>query len=344
LFLFRLPAKARVAVPALLIAAASVVIGLAWIGWRPLENLQQQIAMAPAATTTGVESEREDSSAAPMDAAPQSEPAPSGSLDVAAGTLDDLAATPTPAPNSAEFDNAGAAPHQPMPDDSPAPAAAPAGPAAPAAPGIPSSRALSRPSATRSDSIAPTPDNENGSPVDKDLSKDKQDAAAGALALDAKKAKFGTDKAVRMRRDAPGEVESAPRVANLAAPSASESAGGARGGAGKPGGSAGKGQTAGSGGGRPAAQAFNMPREADELRKYADNRTAEGKLRENADAGQGAPASLYFNPQLITDERGEATIEFVMPAVESEYRLLIDAIAGGRIGSVQQVIRCQSDE
>jgi len=65
------------------------------------------------------------------------------------------------------------------------------------------------------------------------------------------------------------------------------------------------------------------------------------RLADDAAARPGAeqvPASLYFNPHLITDADGRATIEFQMPPVASEYRLLIDALGKGRIGSRQQVI------
>jgi len=53
-----------------------------------------------------------------------------------------------------------------------------------------------------------------------------------------------------------------------------------------------------------------------------------------------SPAALYFNPQLVTDSRGQAMIRFVMPQVDSEYRLLIDALGDGRIGSRQQILIC----
>jgi hypothetical protein len=61
-------------------------------------------------------------------------------------------------------------------------------------------------------------------------------------------------------------------------------------------------------------------------------------------AASAAPASIYFNPRLIADDNGRATIEFTMPLVESEYRLLIDALGNGRIGSLQQVIECKKQE
>lgn len=55
-----------------------------------------------------------------------------------------------------------------------------------------------------------------------------------------------------------------------------------------------------------------------------------------------APASLLFLPALQTDSEGRATITFELPPVDSEYRILIDAIGHGRIGSRQEVIRVQS--
>jgi hypothetical protein len=56
-----------------------------------------------------------------------------------------------------------------------------------------------------------------------------------------------------------------------------------------------------------------------------------------------APASLYFQPHLVADENGFATIEFMLPAVESEYRLLIDAVGSGRIGSAEALIVGQEE-
>jgi len=59
-----------------------------------------------------------------------------------------------------------------------------------------------------------------------------------------------------------------------------------------------------------------------------------------AAAPPAAPAALYFNPQLLTDKEGRATIEFTMPKTPAEYRLLIDALGQGRIGSQQMTIVC----
>lgn len=54
-----------------------------------------------------------------------------------------------------------------------------------------------------------------------------------------------------------------------------------------------------------------------------------------------APASLYFEPRLVTDPNGVATVEFQMPQVEGDYRVLIDAFGYGRIGSAQLSISCR---
>jgi uncharacterized protein YfaS (alpha-2-macroglobulin family) len=44
----------------------------------------------------------------------------------------------------------------------------------------------------------------------------------------------------------------------------------------------------------------------------------------------------------MTDAEGRATVHFVMPQIASEYRLLIDALGQGRIGSRQQRLICGS--
>ena len=55
-----------------------------------------------------------------------------------------------------------------------------------------------------------------------------------------------------------------------------------------------------------------------------------------------APASLYFNPQLLADDQGHAVIEFQMPAVPSAYRVLIDAYGNGRVGGMQTIVECRA--
>jgi hypothetical protein len=54
-------------------------------------------------------------------------------------------------------------------------------------------------------------------------------------------------------------------------------------------------------------------------------------------------ASLYFNTNLQTNDQGLATIEFTMPPANSQYRLLIDALGNGRIGSRQDLITIQAE-
>jgi hypothetical protein len=54
-----------------------------------------------------------------------------------------------------------------------------------------------------------------------------------------------------------------------------------------------------------------------------------------------APVTLYFNPRLETDADGYATIELQMPNTEADYRILIDAIGHGRIGSAEMLIMCR---
>jgi hypothetical protein len=43
----------------------------------------------------------------------------------------------------------------------------------------------------------------------------------------------------------------------------------------------------------------------------------------------------------VTDAGGQANVRFVMPPVQSQYRLLIDALGQGRIGSRQEILNCE---
>jgi hypothetical protein len=91
--------------------------------------------------------------------------------------------------------------------------------------------------------------------------------------------------------------------------------------------------------------------EGDENREKADPSATKpsrpsvellGAVEDRFGRGNGAPAAIYFNPRLIANENGRATIEFTLPRVESEYRLLIDALGNGRIGSLQQRIEVKA--
>ena len=65
---------------------------------------------------------------------------------------------------------------------------------------------------------------------------------------------------------------------------------------------------------------------------------ADAENRSKGSEGPSAPAVLYANPQLVTDASGRVTIEFTMPPGETAYRLLVDALGKGRIGSKQETI------
>jgi hypothetical protein len=97
----------------------------------------------------------------------------------------------------------------------------------------------------------------------------------------------------------------------------------------------------------PGLQPANKPLEkslAGDLPTLTSPANASPPIVDGAAEAKGklaaAPASLLFNPELTTDAQGRVTIRFVMPQVDSEYRLLIDALGQGRIGSRQAVITC----
>jgi hypothetical protein len=56
-----------------------------------------------------------------------------------------------------------------------------------------------------------------------------------------------------------------------------------------------------------------------------------------ADDGS-SPPTLYWNPLLLTDENGRATLAIPRPKGNQSYRLIIDAHGNGRIGSMERVI------
>lgn len=73
-------------------------------------------------------------------------------------------------------------------------------------------------------------------------------------------------------------------------------------------------------------------------------RQAERALRERPAGATGkaaAPDSIYWRPLKPTASDGSFTIEFTMPAVESEYRMLLDAVGDGRMGGQQQLLICR---
>jgi uncharacterized protein YfaS (alpha-2-macroglobulin family) len=92
-----------------------------------------------------------------------------------------------------------------------------------------------------------------------------------------------------------------------------------------------------------AKQASNANEQEKLAEKKADEKNPEEKnLAKDKDAAAdcppAAPPSLYFNPNLQTDANGAAIVRFSMPAGATEYRILIDALGQGRIGSRQELI------
>ncbi len=90
-----------------------------------------------------------------------------------------------------------------------------------------------------------------------------------------------------------------------------------------------------------AAPATAAPADAKDADAAAGGKLTSEKLVEG-ETPPTAPASLYFNPRLATDEQGFVTITFQMPAVESDYRVLVDALGDGRIGSRELRIQCRT--
>jgi hypothetical protein len=76
---------------------------------------------------------------------------------------------------------------------------------------------------------------------------------------------------------------------------------------------------------------------ADDRAKAA---ATEKKEPANERTATTTPPSLYFEPNLTTDDKGNATVHFKMPSIPCEYRLLIDALGNGRIGSRQELLTC----
>ena len=101
---------------------------------------------------------------------------------------------------------------------------------------------------------------------------------------------------------------------------------------------------AGAGGPVAGGMAASKPSGGEKPKEASADKLAEKKLEDKDNSPRPAsatPPSLYFNPNLETDANGVATVRFAMPAGPSEYRLLIDALGQGRIGSRQELIVAQ---
>ncbi|WP_425618785.1 hypothetical protein NA78x_002501 [Anatilimnocola sp. NA78] len=84
----------------------------------------------------------------------------------------------------------------------------------------------------------------------------------------------------------------------------------------------------------PMAKAANAPLAA---ASPIDGRALAGQPADET----SLPSSLFWRPLSATEPDGTVTIEFTMPAVASEYRLLIDAIGAGRLGGEQRLLICR---
>jgi hypothetical protein len=83
-----------------------------------------------------------------------------------------------------------------------------------------------------------------------------------------------------------------------------------------------------------AALAANSP----QAKKIAEE--LEREVVAASDDG-AAPDSLFWRPLSAVGDDGLLTIEFTMPAVAADYRLLLDAISPGRMGGEQQLLICR---
>ncbi len=287
LALLRLSIGWRAMTPGFVVAVASLLLGLGWIGWFPERRMADGVAMSPAGPTTPAGS------------------AVAGSPGAAVEKQLDAA---KPGPSVRERDETSQAPAEAASALASSPAPASAGASRPTAPLAESSTSAKQEAAggeMRSAVVAISPVTprfeQAGGPIVTMQVRGGQQARAFNLAKDS-------------------ETESVNRrVVGVA------------------------GGGAGFSGGRPAA---GPPAGAvtDQLKQKSDgNEMKKEQLAELAAAkpqSAAAPAALYFNPQLMTDSGGKATIQFTMPQADAEYRVLIDALGQGRIGSQQQTIVC----
>jgi hypothetical protein len=286
LLVLRLSVGWRAMAPGFVVAIASVLIGLGWIGWWPADRFEDDVAMATATHGEPAASVLADNSAATeakqLDGAPL-EPSTrerDEKTRTAAEVAPALASTPTPTPAAA-----------------PRPTAPIAGPQVPA---------MRERIAAKSQSAAAIP------PVAQKFEQTRVPIVTLQVP--------GGQQARAFNLEKDSEVESVNRRAA-----------GVAGGLGSfGGGRAIAGPSAGV-----AAEQLKRKSDTDDARK---ERLAEGAAAKPQSAA--APSSLYFNPQLMTDSDGKATIQFTMPQADSEYRVLVDALGQGRIGSQQQTIIC----
>jgi hypothetical protein len=296
LIVLRLSVGWRVMAPGLVVATASVLIGLGWVGWMPEGRTWGGVAMAPAAPAASAVTDHQ------------------AAADVK--RLDEAA----PELSARDRDEKGRVPTESAPAAAPQAAAAPAG-AAPAlaSSSAPVAAAAATPSDPAGQPAAPLPQQSirpeaRGAATPPQLAQSYERGGGPTVTLQVR----GGQQARSLRLAKDSEAESVNRRL-------SGEAGG----------------IAGAAGGRPPAAPPAVVSE--QVKQKTDAAEDKKELLAERAAGKPqatAPSSLYFNPQLMTNSDGKATIQFTMPESEAEYRLLVDALGQGRIGSQQQTIIC----
>jgi hypothetical protein len=319
LFLVRVPVRVGGGTLAIVAAAASLMVGLFWTGGqRPDQTIAMATGEAPQATPKSAALPPQantyyDNRGTALDADPaalpeavvaESAPAPSEeppTLRAPAGRLDAPATAPPAGPDATDVkENVAEGAKRPM--------GKAAGDVAADESGLKSVTAAVTPAKEKADAAAaaegartqPAPGRASG-----------LGGGAGGFGSSAprggKSARFAETKQLE---DATAAAPNAPQPPALAGVPADAPA--------------------------PPAPAPSTPAEQPAT-DAADRPLARGGAASSRDkleiAASAAPASIYFNPRLTTDEQGFVTLEFRLPEVESEYRLLIDAFGDGRVGS-----------
>jgi hypothetical protein len=330
---------------ALVASAASLVIGAAWItGGQP----ETMIAMAPGRNV--------EAAGAAIDA-PQPMPAePASASGMLAQNLQEIAPVPSAADFSAPPPAKEVAGDVERPGGEGKPAAAglesltPAKPAAPADPDAKNERAFTEKLAA--DDKQPVAKGATPSPAGSGAGGGRGGFGGGQGAGSKDPGGLGA-RPEDARPEVPrpeGAPSAAPALPPLGAsePAADRLGSASRaavraGGTAGPEAAAGTTPAPGAGAPRPESPAAAVPKATASAPRDVDQAEESEKLKSRESAA--APSAIYFNPQLATGEGGIVTIEFQLPEVASEYRVLLDAYGNGRVGSSADVkIVCKPAE
>jgi hypothetical protein len=297
LFLVRVPVRVGGGTLAIVAAAASLMVGLVWTGGqRPEHTVAMATGEAPREAPKGAATPRANAYYDDRDAPLDADPAAISETAIAESSPAPSGTPPAFRAPAGRLD---------------APATAPAGPDA------------AEPKFAPSDpTAAPAKEKADGAGGAEGARLQPSTGRAGGLGGGA--GGFGAPAGGKLARfaETPKQIEDAPTIApNAPAPPAP---------ADKP-----------VEAPAPAPPAPALPSPAtpaerpatDEVERPLARGGAASSRDKLAIASTSAPAAIYFNPRLTTDEQGYVTLEFQLPEVESEYRLLIDAFGNGRVGS-----------